>query len=201
MLRLKEADLIATSTTRHCYLHPEDPAKVIKIVVKKPSKPFEYDSNIKEWKYYSKLKKMYLPLDFIPQYYGFVETNLGSGLVSECIRDFDGSISVRLQKLVFHEVRYDLLEVEKKIKQLTDLLIENNIQLFDLNRFNLLIQRRADGGYKIYSIDVKGPYDNKEFIPFSTYIRYCSVQKLKRRCGRLLNMVKTARQESSALYL
>lgn len=199
MLVLKESDRIAVSKTRHCYLHPDDPEKVIKIVVDAKEQQKRLDPNMKEWKYYERLKKMAVSLDFVPTYHGFVVTNLGRGLVSECVRDFDGKVSVRLQEIVSHNVKYDLEELENKLHSFTQRLIKHNIQLFDLNRFNLLIQRLEDGSYNPVSIDLKGPYNNYEFIPFSTYIPYFSRQKLRRRGKRLMDIIKTARQEQKTM--
>lgn len=199
ILQLKDVDRIAISKTRHCYLHPEDPDKVIKIVVRKPRYPWLDDANMKEWKYYIRLKKMYLPLDFITTYYGFIETNLGRGLVSGCVRDYDGKISVRMQSVVDHDVDYDIKKIEMKLQLLSEKLLRHNVQLFDLNRFNLLIQRQKDGEYKPISIDVKGPYSNNEFIPFSSYINYFSIMKLKRRTNKLIDIIRAARLEQEVM--
>lgn len=195
MLVLKDTHRIATSKTRHCYLHPNDPDKVIKIIVDPQDVIKRMDANMKEWCYYERLKKMSVPLNFIPAYYGFVDTNLGRGLVSECIRDYDGKVSVRLLDIVNHKLQYDLDEIEQKLNVFTQRLIKHNIQLFDLNLFNLLIQVSKDGSYTPVSIDVKGPYNNYEFIPFATYIPYFSKQKIKRRAVRLLEIIKNAQRK------
>lgn len=195
LLVLHESDKIAESKTRHCYLHPDTPDKVIKIIVDLKEQKKRIDSNIKEWRYYQRLIKMPISLDFIPDYYGFVNTNKGRGLVSECIRDFDGSISVRLQEVVSHRVNYNLSQIEDKLEKLSRFIINNNIQLFDLNRYNILIQVLEDGSYNPVSIDLKGPYNNYEFIPFSTYIPYFSRLKLERRGKRLMDIIRKAREE------
>lgn len=201
MIILKDTDLIATSKTRHCYLHPDTSDKVIKIIVDPQDEKKRMDANMKEWCYYERLKKMSIDLNFIPTYYGFVPTNLGRGLMSECVRDYNGNVSVRLQEIVSHNVQYDLDEIKHKLDIFTQRLIKYNIQLFDLNRFNLLIQVTKAGTYNPISIDVKGPYNNNEFIPFSTYIPYLSRKKLIRRSKRLLNIITTAQQERTTLNL
>lgn len=198
MLELKESDRIAVSTTRHCYLHPDDPDKVVKIIIHPAEQKKRLDPNMKEWKYYERLKKMAIPLNFTTTYHGFVVTNLGRGLVSECIRDFDGKLSVRLEEVVNHKVQYDIDEIERKLYDFTQMLIKHNIQLFDLNRHNLLIQRKSDGSYHPVTIDLKGPYNNYEFIPFSTYIPFLSRQKLTRRGKRLMDIIRVAKEERQA---
>ena len=190
-IQLHEFAKIAESKTRHCYLHPEDEQKVIKVVVRPPKYPWRKDANMKEWLYYQRLLKLSIPLDFIPRYYGFVETNLGTGLVSECISDYDGNIAVRIKKVLDRDVNYDISAIERLMENLTTTIIDNNIQLFDLNSFNILVQRLTDTEYRVVSIDIKGPYNNYEFIPISTYIPFFSRQKLKRRCGRVMERISS----------
>jgi hypothetical protein len=193
MVRLKEKNVIALSATRKCYLHPDDPGKVIKILREKPSLG-KRDANWKEWRHYQFLKKRHAHLDFISTYHGFVETNLGRGLMSDCIRDYDGRVSVRLEKVLSGQVVYDIKAVHDALSRLCRKIIANNIQLFDLNQFNILIQLLADGSCKPVSIDIKGRYNNYELIPVSTYIPYFSRRKLRRRCHRLMQMVRRACQ-------
>lgn len=196
MIQLQDQDLIAVSKTRKCYLHPEKPDKVIKIIRRKPAL-FKRDANWKEWRHFRYLKKRHPRLHFISTYYGFVETNLGRGLMSDCIRDADGGISVRLEKVLANPAAYDLSALEQSISSFSQKIVERNIQLFDLNQFNLLIQVLPDGSYHPVSIDIKGRFNNYEFIPISTYIPYFSRLKLKRRRKRLLQMVRQANQKNS----
>ena len=193
MIRLQEKNLIAHSATRKCFIHPEDPEKVIKIVRKRPGLG-KRDANWKEWRHYQFLIKRHPQLDYISTYHGFVETNLGRGLLSDCVRDFDGRVSSRLEKVLSGHGQYDLLAVHDALERFCQKIIARNIQLFDLNQFNILIQRLPDGACKPVSIDIKGRYNNYEFIPISTYIPYFSRIKLRRRCRRLLQMVHRARQ-------
>ncbi|PID77433.1 MAG: hypothetical protein CSB24_01505 [Deltaproteobacteria bacterium] len=193
ILELAADSRIAESKFRHCYLHPEDHNRIIKIIVHPDELSRRLDGNMKEWKYYQRLKAMKLPLDFIPPYYGFIDTNLGRGLVSQCVRDFDGQVSPRLAKVLDQREVYNLAEVENKIKELSGILIKYNIQLFDLNRFNILVKTLENGSCQPMLIDLKGPYNNYEFIPVSTYLPYFSRKKLRRRCQRLLDMIIEAR--------
>ena len=193
MIRLTEKNVIARSATRKCYLHPEDPGKVIKIVRKK-SGLGRRDANWKEWRHYRFLKKRHAHLDFITTYHGFVETNLGRGLMSDCIRDYDGRVSQRLEIVLSGQEPYDIAAVHDALNRFCRRIIANNIQLFDLNQFNILIQLLPDGACKPVSIDIKGRYNNYELIPVSTYIPYFSRLKLKRRCHRLMQMVRRACQ-------
>ena len=189
MIHLRDQNLIATSKTRKCYLHPDDPDRVIKII-RRPTPFYKRDANWKEWRHYRYLQKRHPRLDFISTYYGFVETNRGRGLMSDCIRDYDGSVSVRLEKALINPSAYDWAALEKSIDRFSKNIVENNIQLFDLNQFNILIQVLSVGNYRPVSIDIKGRFNNYEFIPISSYIPYFSRRKLKRRRRRLLHMVR-----------
>ena len=194
-IRLQDRDLIAQSKTRVCYLHPQDPAKVIKIVREKPAF-WKQDANRKEWRHYLYLKRRHPKLDFTATYHGFVETNLGRGLVSDCIRDGDGNVSARLENVLANPGGYDLAAVAKTLDRICQIIIADNIQLFDLNRYNLLIQILPDGSYNPISIDIKGRYNNYEFIPISTYIPFFSRRKLRIRCRQLMQIVQQAAEKN-----
>lgn len=196
IIQLQDEYLIAVSKTRKCYLHPSDPCKIIKIIRK--SAPLrERKANWKEWTHYQHLKKNHPQLDFISTYHGFVETNLGRGLLIDCIRDHNGRVSKRLEKVLVEQAEYDLKAVENALEQLCRKIIENNIQLYDLNRYNILIQILPDGEYHPVIVDVKGRYNNYELIPVSNYIPFFSRMKLKRRCLRLIRTIQQAWQKNN----
>lgn len=195
MIHLQDEDLIASSKTRNCYLHPADPNKVIKIVRKKV--PFwKRDANWKEWTNYQYIKKQHSQLNFISTYHGFIETNLGRGLLVDCIRDYNGRVSMRLENVLVNPVQYDLAALENVVDRFCQKITENNIQLFDLNFFNILIQILSDGKYRLVCVDIKGRCNNYELIPVSSYIPFFSRRKLKRRCHRLMQTLQLARQET-----
>ena len=190
MIKLNDSFLIARSKNRNCYLNPVDPHKVIKIVNHNNSSGMQ-DANFKEWAYYKHLKQYYPQFKYISKYHGFVETNMGQGLLADCIMDYNGHISRRLQDVLINRSEYDIAAIEKLINRFCRKIIETNIKLFDLNLFNILIQTvSADRNYRLFCVDIKGPNDNSEFIPVSSYIPFFSRQKIKRRCRRLIQKVR-----------
>lgn len=195
-LHLRDDDLIAKSKTRVCYLHPQDHSKVVKIVIKKPVF-WKQDANRKEWRHFLYLKKRHAKIDFITTYHGFVETNLGRGLVSDCIRNADGSVSARLENVLANPAQYDMVSLEFSLERFCRNIITHNIQLFDLNRYNLLIQVLADGSCRPISIDIKGRYNNYELIPISTYVPFFSRRKLRIRCQNLMEMVRRSQHPAT----
>ena len=197
MIHLRGQDIIASSKTRNSYLHPSDSGKIIKII-RKSARARERDANRREWAHYLHLTRRYPGLDIIPVYHGFVETNLGEGLMIDCIRDHDGQVSKRLQQVLLDPGKYDLQAVGESLERLCGKIIAKNIQLFDLNMFNILIRILPNGEFQPVCVDIKGRYNNYEFIPVSTYIPFFSRMKLKRRCSRLIEAVRQALLENPA---
>ena len=186
MIELQDKHLIAVSGPRACYLHPNDSSKVIKIVRGKTLFKRK-DANWQEWRHYNYLLRRHGLLDFVNECFGFVQTNLGQGLVWRCVRDVNGVISSTVTRIMNHPDHYDLMAVEKELQRFCRFITEKNIQLFDLNPLNVLIRVRADGAYEAVCADIKGRYANHELIPISTHIPFFSKRKLKRRCGELLD--------------
>jgi hypothetical protein len=181
---MHEKDLIAVSGPRACYLHPQDSDKVIKIVREKTFLR-KRNANWQEWRHYHYLLKRHGKLSIVNECYGFIQTNLGEGLVWQCVRDVDGRISSTVTDIMKSPHDYDLARVKKELNRFCRYIIQKNIQLFDLNPMNVLIKVNADGIYEAVSADIKGRYANYEFIPISTYIPFFSRRKLKRRCKEL----------------
>jgi hypothetical protein len=189
MINLQDQEPIARSATRECYLHPGNPDKVIKIVRAAPVF-WKRDANWQEWRHYRYLQKRHGYLDYIPECYGFGETSRRRGLVLDCIRDYDGRISARLDKVLKEPEGYDLAAILEALEQLCRMIIEKNVQLFDLNAFNILIQILSKGMYHPTITDIKGRFNNYELIPVSSYIPFFSRRKLARRCRRLIDRVR-----------
>ena len=186
-IRLDEKDRIARSTTRDCYLHPDNPDRVIKIMRNLPGAS-KRNANDQEWRSYQYLRKRFGRQDFFVDCHGFVETTLGRGLVFDCVRDFDGKVSRSLLDILT-DPEYDLSRVEEALGRFCRALIEKEIPLFDLNLLNILIRVAHDGEYHPVSIDVKSKFNNYEIIPLSSYIPFFARRKVRRRCGRLMEKI------------
>lgn len=197
MIHLNENDRIARSTTRDCYLHPENPDRVIKILRNPPGR-FKRSANDQEWRSYRYIRKRFGKQDFFVDCQGFVETTLGRGLMFDCVRNFDGNISHCLLDILT-DPEYDLVRVEEVVERFCRALIEKEIPLFDLNLLNILIQVMPDGTYHPVSIDVKSKFNNYEIIPVSTYIPFFSRRKVRRRCGRLMDKIRSYRTDATAV--
>ena len=78
-------------------------------------------------------------------------------------------------------------------------LIEHDIFLFDINLKNIAVQRRQDLSWLAWAIDLKGPYDNKEFLQLSSRITFLGRRKLKRRKEELLERIVIFREQRQSL--
>ena len=108
----------ARGGNRLCFVHPEDDLRCIK--VRRPDFTLEdrrrekgfpknlkplasFDDNREEYLVMKQLRRTYGEPIFrhISRCFGFVDTDLGKGLVSELIRDHDGAISQTLKKYLW----------------------------------------------------------------------------------------------------
>lgn len=184
MISLEDTDLVGEGTLRACYVHPENPDLVIKVPV--GDKKGKESANLKELKGYHALMREHVDLFCVSHCYGFVSTNFGKGLVCDCIRDDDGTISKTILDVITAEDGCDFEYVLKVAEDLCSTLISKKIFIFDINLYNVVLRTKFDGSYQPIIIDLKGRYENNEFLPLSSYIRYFSMKKLERRCRQFL---------------
>ena len=161
---------------RACYVHPQDPDKVIKIqrgaVDKQTRRELEF--------YYWLERREDVSYDHIPRFYGEVDTNLGRGFVVDRIRDFDGAESRSLWW--FFERGYPLAEFVPYLDDLKRNLLDNRIVFcVDMGRFNVLFRRLSPGEARLVVIDGLG---NHTAINWLDNIGYFARRKIERRWRR-----------------
>jgi len=191
-INLQTARILGKGMERICYLHPTDSRLVIKIPQKE--KEGSAHQNCLELKSYARISRKHGDIDCIAKCYGFIDTNLGEGLVCDCVRDYSGEISASLYEILVWEKDYTYNEIVRCVRVFCDFLFERNIQLFDLNAQNIVIKRTQKDEYRAVSIDLKGRYANNEFIPLSTYFPYFSRKKIQRRTKQLFARMEYFRQ-------
>ncbi len=182
---------------RECYEHPTDPGLVIKIPLS--SRHRKCQANDDELRGYQLLKSDNIPLDFISHCYGYIDTDLGKGLLCDCIRDDNGEVSLTLWDLLIDQDDCDVRYIKKVIQQLCDDLIKYQVWIFDLNLKNIVLRKNRDGFYQPFIIDLKGRSANTELIPLSRYIPYFSLKKLKRRSRQLIERISDYYQRRDEL--
>lgn len=88
---------IGEGQERICYLHPEDPDKIIKLQKGESNKQTRRELEL----YRRLLRRKGTDYSQLPRYYGKVVTNLGEGFVTDLIQDYDGGISNSLEIVPF----------------------------------------------------------------------------------------------------
>ena len=142
MLNLTEDLFYGKGTHKKCYLHPSDSSKCIKMAYTEPG---ERDLK-RELTYLKVLKRQGKDYSVLPNYYGSVSTNLGTGHVYELIKDFDGSQCKTLEDYCENEQlllqEFDMLV--EKVNNLRDNLLKNSIITMGLFPENIIVQRGGD---------------------------------------------------------
>lgn len=184
MIHLDTSTLIRRGTARVSHHHPENSALIIKI-------PFQNNkegklANAKELKGYYDLIRSQLDLTGISHCYGYVTTNKGTGLLCDCIRDSDGRVSKTIWEILLFQDSCDMAFIKNIAKDFCDYLIRRDIFIFDINPKNIMLRVGNDGTYEPVAIDLKGRFENHEFIPYATYIKYFARKKMKRRIKELM---------------
>ena len=197
MIILDKSLLINQGTVRACYHHPHKSKQVIKVPT--GNKKDRDKANSIELEGYQTLIQQHKNITCISRCYGLEETNMGLGLICDCIVDADGAVSKSILDLIHSENALDIAYLTKVIKDFTDFLLKENIYIFDLNVKNIVIQQQADGAYTPIIIDVKGASELKEFIPLSRYIPYFKKRKLARRCRQLLERTELSWQRRTSI--
>ena len=186
MLVLKDALLLAKGSERTCYIHPLNCNQVIKIIYSQKSMN---NQNKMEYKYYCLLKKRKVSFDHITMCYGWIETNLGIGLIFERVQNFDYSDIFNLRymlqnKLISNEVERCLLE------ELKEYLYKNKILFTDPTTLNIMCKKISKMKYKFIIIDGLGARKRglKEIL-YKVSPSY-SYYKIKKQWAVLINNIK-----------
>ncbi|WP_237057000.1 YrbL family protein [Microbulbifer sediminum] len=150
----------AQGGNRLCFIHPGDASRCIK--VRRPDftladrrrkkgfpknlKPLSsFDDNLEEMRVMTALRKQYGELVFrhVSRCFGFVETDMGPGLVSELIRDANGAISQTLKKVIWDEGLTE--ECRGAVEALAVFWEKNLVPSRHLLLHNIVVQRDDQG--------------------------------------------------------
>ena len=166
MIELDKEFLLGEGGERLVYIHPNDNNKVIKIL-KKGLKKHNFQNEL-EFKYYNFLTKKNRDFSNITKCFGYVDTNLGKGLVFERVIDYDGKDSkyfkYYLKKHFFSEDQEKNLLNELKI-----FLVNNQILFIDCNTQNIFCKKLSEDKYKLIIYDGLGA--RRDSIKLSLYMK------------------------------
>lgn len=203
MIKLKDRQEMASGQDRVVYIHPDNHARCIKIARVAPEKGDKKVDGFSEWlflasrffdrrylnynfidqQYYRYLIRRKDPAAFrhIPRYHGTVETDLGPGLVFDCIRNEGGG---RCQSLTEYTEDIDRTGDKKLKDALYEFMawqLREAVLLREMAYVNTLIQKRLDGSIKIYHIDAVGCVD---IIPLANYAKWFARIRIKSKIFR-----------------
>lgn len=143
---------LAKGGERDCYIHPNDENKVIKVVHRNEK---HNEQNKLEYKYYKYLKKSDKPQTHLTECFGFIDTNLGLGLVYEKLKDYNNKSSKSFKNYL-EEKFFTKEEEENLVYELKEYLFKNDILFIDVDLSNVFCQEIFQNVYKLIIIDGLG---------------------------------------------
>ncbi|SFV67397.1 hypothetical protein MNB_SM-5-646 [hydrothermal vent metagenome] len=179
---LKDAKLLGSGNERFCYLHPEDFNRVIKVPHNKREK--SRHQNELEYRYMRYLQEHNIDISHLTACYGWVETDMGRGLLFQRVRDKDGDDSITFNEAL----KSGILSVEEAKKLLQELrlyLEKNSILFIDVGLDNILCQKQEDGSYKLVIIDGVGARRLGVKFWFYLHCKLYTNYKVKRQWKKL----------------
>jgi len=169
---------IGQGRERTCYLHPEDDSRLIKITT-----GGDDVQTRREIDFYTRLRSRNdFPYTHIPEYHGLVQTSLGTGVVVDLVRDFDGEISRSMHWYLSEGT--PLHDFEPMLEELKHYLLEHRVIFnHDLVPGNLLLQKYVADASRLVVIDGLGDVVSIAWLNrFPSHVR----SKINRRWERLL---------------
>jgi hypothetical protein len=151
---LTDKYFIARGGERDCYLHPLDYKKVIKIV-HGYSDILNRNQNDLDYKYFKFLEKLKVPFSHISKCYGYIDTNLGKGLIFDKVFDYNGKISISFLDTIIQN-KFTKYEENELVEDLKNYLFKNNILFIDIGLYNVLCCEYEEGKYRLIIIDGLG---------------------------------------------
>lgn len=131
------------------YLHPNDEAKILKIV----HSPLEnLNQNELEYDYIKFLEKKHIPLTHLCKCYGSIKTNLGKAYIFDRVKDYNGKTSISFKDIVLKNTLSKDIELEL-ISELKKYIFKYNILFIDIALSNILCQEIEKRKYKLILTD------------------------------------------------
>lgn len=202
-LTLLSESPFAQGGNRLCFVHPDDKCRCVK--VRRPDfsladrrrkkgfpknlKPLSsFDDNVEEWQTLQAFQRHMdsAVFDRVSHCYGFVDTDMGKGLVSELIRDENGAISETLKKYLWDK-GFDA-DCERAVADFSRQWIAMAVPSRDLLLHNIVVQIQAGRIARLVVIDGLG---SAGMIPFHWLPARLRTQKAERKVANLYQRINT----------
>lgn len=180
MILLSDREFVAKGSTRYCYRHPDNPDRCIKI-------PHElsrgHKQNRDDARYFKLLERRGVEWCHIPHCHGWVETNVGTGLVFDF---FHTPTGFPLPSIARHLKRGHITvdQMAEPLEELKRYLLANRIIIRDLNGTNIVCDVAASDAGRLYLIDGIG---NADYIKLANVIPLFARKKIERHWTRFIN--------------
>jgi len=201
LIVLSEEKPFAQGGNRLCFVHPENANLCIK--VRRPDfsladrrrkkgfpknlKPLSsFDDNQEEWRVMQSFEK-HLDADafqLLSRCYGFVETDLGLGLVSDLIRDDLGTISETLKKCIWDNGINE--DISAAVKSFAEQWQRYSIPSRDLLLHNIVVQKHDGKIKRLVVIDGLG---SAGIVPFHWLTTKSLASKARRKTANLYERI------------
>lgn len=166
--------LVGRGSERACYRHPNDADLCIKVAHKQQK--HHRSQNVKDFSYYQKLERKAISWEHIPRCHGWIETNLGWGLIFDFLKDEQGQPLPMLDKLL-REGLVTLNQIQSDLDELRHYLLENGIFADDLRDSNIACRPKSDGHYHLYLLDGLGYSQVFKIATLSTHLGRKNIEK------------------------
>lgn len=144
---------------------------------------------LREINYIDVLNKRHKDYSILPQYFGKVNTNLGTGYVFEIIRDYNGNKTQTLEDFItsptLFALNFDL--IVHLLKNLKDELYKNEIITMVLFPENILFQKTDKNNYRVRIVNDMG---SAVLIPLEYHFKYFAHTKILRRWKMFLDVLR-----------
>ena len=185
---------IGMGKERMCFVHPEDPRLAIKIARNEVSQQSQ-----REIKFYRRLKKRGNVTDMhIPGFHGLCETNRGTGIVVDLVRNYDGEISRPLNWYLAQG--YPIEDFEPGLEELKQSFLKNLIIFnHDLKIGNLLVKKISVTRIRMVAIDGLGDVVAPDWLDVFPFLVRRMINRRWQRFIMRLYLSREVRQQREAL--
>lgn len=204
MLVLKDLSPFARGGNRLCYMHPQFPDRCVK--VRRPDFSLEdrrrkkgfpknlrplssFDDSLEEFNVMRVMDRMFGDrlYQHVSRCYGFEDTDMGKGLVSDLICDDSQRISQTLKKMIWDNGITP--DIERAVQEFADFWIGNGIPSRDLLLHNIVAQRAADGSIRrLVVIDGLG---SASFVPMQFQPKTMRIAAARRKIVNMRERMQT----------
>ncbi|AXH10230.1 hypothetical protein CP960_03695 [Malaciobacter halophilus] len=143
---------LAKGGERDCYIHPNDNSKVIKIVHRKGK---HNNQNELEYIYNKFLLNNAIPFTHLTKCIGFINTNLGQGLIFDRVLDYNNKQSSSFKDFLQNKLLSNE-EENRLVEELKEFIFTYNILFIDVDLSNVFCCEYKKNNYRLVIIDGLG---------------------------------------------